>query len=158
MLKYFSAFLFSITTLAFVEFKDTDTPIGAGAYLGERYRMSKMEPYAEIKSTFNITESGYVEQNLILKDDSLESNAVFHFSGKLYACTEFHCEYMSSGRVIAKPKIQKNLFGSRFISLLTEGVNEHHNDVEILYKSKGLLFVNIHNKDDSRYNIYIKKE
>lgn len=158
MLKYFSAFLLSIATLVFVEFKDSDTPISAGSYLGERYRMSKMEPYAEIKSTFNVTKSGYVEQNLILKDDSLESNAVFHFSGKLYSCSDFHCEYVSHGQVIAKPKIQKSLFGSRFISLLTAGLNEHSNDVEILYKSRKLLFVNIHNEDDNRYNIYIKRE
>lgn len=151
---YLLLFLSSILFFSIIEITDTDIPIPNGVYRGERYRLSEIEPDAEVKTQVKVSRNGEIQQTLVLNDLSLKSHAAFTFTGKIYGCSLYYCSYQSTAHALEKPEITQSLFKSRYLDLLNSDNKINSSKVHILYKDGSILFVSVEDHDDIRYNLY----
>ncbi|QBC42618.1 hypothetical protein C1H71_02970 [Iodobacter fluviatilis] len=147
-------FISSIIFYTSVELIDVDIPISTGIYRGERYRLSAIEPDAEVKTQVTINRSGEIQQTLVLNDLSLKSNAAFSFTGRLFNCSLYYCTFESTSHALEKPKINQTLYKSRYLDLLKMDNKIKSSPIHFIYKDKSILFLSIEDKYEQRYNLY----
>lgn len=136
--------------------------ISSREYQSEKYSIKFDEPKALINSYIKTDNDGNIIQNIILKDESMNSHSAFTLSFKIIYCFLNRCYFwLREGRSALKSKIEKSVSHSEYISLLryyndSTAFNFEIGYVDILFSDEEKLYYKVYYHNMTTYQLYSK--